>query len=158
MARSNLSLLRFQPFSVLGQHLLLTSYTEPLPMAFETASSEPSDVFSSVFLPSSPSLLLSVFCAAGRGSAGPGAGPPGISCLACLLVFLFFCVYPKSRLFSPPSLFSTQWSPLPCAGHWGAEGYKQQPLALPLSPPQSTWQNMAVCKSFCGCRPPQCSL
>lgn len=57
-----------------------------------------------------------------------------------------------------PSLFSTQWSPLPCAGHWGAEGYKQQPLALPLSPPQSTWQNMAVCKSFCGCRPPQCSL
>ena len=120
MARSNLSLLRFQPFSVLGQHLLLTSYTEPLPMAFETASSEPSDVFSSVFLPSSPSLLLSVFCAAGRGSAGPGAGPPGISCLACLLVFLFFCVYPKSRLFSPPSLFSTQlcptlWDPMDCS-------------------------------------------
>ena len=57
MAWSNLSLLRSQPSLILGQHLLLTSYTEPLPMAFETASSEFSDVFPFFFL--LPFLLCS---------------------------------------------------------------------------------------------------
>ena len=130
MAWSNLSFLRSQPFLILGQHLLLTSYTEPLPMAFETASSEFSDVFPSFFLPSFPSSFLSFFRAAGSGSASPNVGLLGNSCLTSFLVFLFFCVYPESPLF--PTTFIVVQS-LSCVRLCGIPWTAAYPASLPFT-------------------------